>query len=89
MDKKLIQGLYKEYDSKSDSILDKYGDKDGFVIDGKLWWDYYKELDCHQCASIFTIEKSLFYTFDIKTILQYISGYQFLRKGIPTNQQQR
>ena len=55
----------------------------------KKAWDYYKELDCYQCASIFTIEKSLFYTFDIKTILQYISGYQFLRKGIQTNQQQR
>ncbi|MBU0477564.1 radical SAM protein [bacterium] len=42
-------------------------------------WNYYKKLDCHQCASIFTIEKSLFYSFDVMTLLQYISGYQFLR----------
>lgn len=45
----------------------------------KKAWDYYKNLDCHQCASIFTIEKSLFYSFDIRTLIQYISGYQFLK----------
>jgi len=44
MDKKLIQDLYKEYNSKRDSILDQYGEKDGFIVEGKLWWNYYKEL---------------------------------------------
>jgi len=37
-----IQKLYKEYQSKFDKIIDDYGEKDGFVIDGKYWWDEYR-----------------------------------------------
>ncbi|MBD3308947.1 radical SAM protein [candidate division KSB3 bacterium] len=46
----------------------------------KKAWDHYAQLDCHQCASIFTIEKSLFYSFHVGTLLQYLSGYQILRQ---------
>ncbi len=42
-------------------------------------WQHYNGLDCHQCFSIFTIEKSLFYSFNIATILEYVSGYEFLK----------
>jgi MoaA/NifB/PqqE/SkfB family radical SAM enzyme len=45
----------------------------------KKCWEAYAHLDCHQCGSIFTIEKSLFYSFDITTIIDYLKGYQFLR----------
>lgn len=44
IDEKLILQLYKEYHTKQDSILRQYGEKDGFIIDGKLWWNYYKQL---------------------------------------------
>lgn len=44
MDKDLTIKLHKEYEHKKDSILNEYGEKDGFIIDGKLWWDYYKQL---------------------------------------------
>jgi len=59
-------------------------DKDGkepniYEVGLKAAWDYYKNLNCHQCASIFTIEKSLFYSFKPSTLIQYILGYQFLR----------
>jgi MoaA/NifB/PqqE/SkfB family radical SAM enzyme len=41
-------------------------------------WEHYAGLRCHQCASIFTIEKSLFYTFRLSTMLEYVAGYRFL-----------
>lgn len=44
MNKLLIHRLYEEYNNKIDSIIEEYGEKDGFVIEGELWWDYYKEL---------------------------------------------
>jgi len=46
----------------------------------KAAWDHYRDLDCYQCASIFTIEKSLFYSFNITTLFQFLTGYQFLRR---------
>lgn len=45
----------------------------------KKAWDYYDNPGCHQCASIFTIEKSLFYAFDLKTLWDFIAGYEFLK----------
>jgi MoaA/NifB/PqqE/SkfB family radical SAM enzyme len=45
----------------------------------KKCWDVYKDLDCHQCASVFTIEKGFFYSFNLGMLLEYISGYEFLR----------
>ena len=44
----------------------------------KRCWDYYDNLSCHQCASIFTIEKSYFYSFQLSMLLDYLSGFQFL-----------
>ena len=40
MDKNILEKLLAEYDQNIDGILKKYGEKDGFVIDGVLWWDY-------------------------------------------------
>jgi len=41
-------------------------------------WECYRDLQCHQCASTFTIEKSLFYSFNFSALTQYILGYGFL-----------
>ena len=43
MDKKILKDIYQDYQMKLDSIMEKYGEKDGFIVKGKLWWDYYKE----------------------------------------------
>ena len=43
-------------------------------------WDHYNSLKCHQCASVFTIEKGLFYNFELKHVLQFLDGFEFLQK---------
>ncbi len=45
----------------------------------KKCWDMYKDLDCFQCSSVFTIEKGFFYSFNLGMLLEYISGFEFLR----------
>ena len=47
----------------------------------KKCWDMYKDLDCHQCASVFTIEKGFFYSARLGMLLDYISGFEFLRRA--------
>ena len=42
-------------------------------------WDHYNSLNCYQCASVFTIEKGLFYNFELKHVLQFLDGFEFLR----------
>ena len=42
-------------------------------------WDHYNNLKCHQCASVFTIEKGLFYNFHIRHIFQFLDGFEFLQ----------
>lgn len=44
MDKELLLKYLKVYQDRYDSIMEQYGTKDGFVIEGKPWWDFYKEL---------------------------------------------
>ena len=44
MNVKLIQTLYQEYIAKINDIRKIHGERDGFVINGKLWWDYYRIL---------------------------------------------
>ncbi len=44
-------------------------------------WATYENLDCHQCASVFTIEKSIFYNFNPSTIIQYVLGYELLQQS--------
>lgn len=44
MDEIKIRKLYEEYKNQIDSIIKEHGEKDGFVIGGELWWDYYKVL---------------------------------------------
>lgn len=44
MNKGLLKKLLAEYEQKIDEILEKYGERDGFVIEGQLWWDYYGQL---------------------------------------------
>lgn len=44
MDKELLLRYLKTYQDKHDSIMEQYGVKDGFLFEGKYWWDYYKEL---------------------------------------------
>jgi hypothetical protein len=44
MDKELLLKYLKIYQDRHDRIMEQYGAKDGFVIEGKYWWDYYKEL---------------------------------------------
>jgi MoaA/NifB/PqqE/SkfB family radical SAM enzyme len=54
----------------------------------KKAWDIYKNLDCYQCASVFTIEKGLFYSFNLRMLFEYLSGYQFLRSPSKIKQSQ-
>jgi len=42
--KNRLKELYKEYQDKHDDIMRKYGEKDGFIIQGIPWWDYYRNL---------------------------------------------
>ena len=44
MNKELLLKYLKTYHDRHDSIMEQYGVKDGFLIDGKYWWDAYKEL---------------------------------------------
>lgn len=44
MDKELLLKYKKIYLNKHDTIMEKYGVKDGFIIEGKYWWEYYKIL---------------------------------------------
>ncbi|MFC2159236.1 hypothetical protein ACFLQS_00765 [Actinomycetota bacterium] len=44
MDKNLLLKYKKIYSDKHDIIMKLYGEKDGFLIEGKYWWDYYKTL---------------------------------------------
>lgn len=44
MDKELLLKYLKIYQDRHDSIMEQYGVKDGFLFEGKYWWDYYKEL---------------------------------------------
>ena len=44
MNKESLLKYLKIYHDKHDIIMEQYGVKDGFLIDGKYWWDAYKEL---------------------------------------------
>ncbi|MFW6015552.1 MAG: hypothetical protein ACOCRK_03880 [bacterium] len=44
MDKLLLNKIYNEYELKFNSIIEEYGEKDGFIIEGQLWWEYYESL---------------------------------------------
>lgn len=44
MDALFLKTLYSEYQQKIGNILKEYGIKEGFIIKGELWWDYYKKL---------------------------------------------
>ncbi len=41
MDKKLLHNTYKEYIEKRETIFERYGEKDRFIISGTPWWEYY------------------------------------------------
>ncbi|GAG32585.1 unnamed protein product, partial [marine sediment metagenome] len=41
MDKDLLLKYKKIYSNKHDTIMELYGEKDGFLIEDKYWWDYY------------------------------------------------
>lgn len=56
---------------------------DVYKVGLKKAWDTYKDLPCYQCSSVFTIEKGFFYSFNVAMLLEYISGYEFLRFGKP------
>lgn len=42
--RKKLKKLYKQYQNKHDEIMKRYGEKDGFIIQGIPWWDCYKKL---------------------------------------------
>jgi hypothetical protein len=44
MDKELLLKYLKIYHDNHDRLMEQYGVKDGFLFEGKYWWDYYKEL---------------------------------------------
>lgn len=44
MNKEALLKYLKIYQEKHDSIMQQYGIKDGFLFEGKYWWDFYKEL---------------------------------------------
>jgi len=46
-------------------------------------WATYDNLNCYQCASVFTIEKGFFYTFNIPMLMEYVNGFEFLRSTSP------
>ncbi len=41
MDIQLVKETYEEYITQRDEIFRNYGEKDGFVISGVPWWEYY------------------------------------------------
>ncbi len=43
-------------------------------------WEHYDDLPCHNCKSVFTIEKGLFYTASVLHLLEFLEGYNFLRR---------
>jgi MoaA/NifB/PqqE/SkfB family radical SAM enzyme len=50
-----------------------------YKIGLKKAWASYDCLSCHQCSSVFTIEKGFFYTFNMKMLFDYLQGFEFLR----------
>lgn len=73
--------LYIDADGMATPCLPLWGKPDApnAYRDGvKKAWSHYDNLPCHQCASVFTIEKGLFYSFNIGVALDYISGFEFL-----------
>jgi len=42
MDRDILLKYKKLYLAKLNNIMEEYGEKDGFIIEGKYWWDYYK-----------------------------------------------
>lgn len=52
-----------------------------YEIGLKKAWSAYDRLDCYQCASVFTIEKGFFYTFNLPMLFEYLTGFEFLRNN--------
>lgn len=80
-----LSNIYIDSDGSAYPCLPLWGKEDNapnvYKSGLKAAWDHYRGLDCYQCASIFTIEKSLFYSFNVTTLIQFLTGYQFLRQG--------
>ncbi len=73
--------LYIDSDGMATPCLPLWGKEDApnvYKVGVREAWKHYADLPCHQCASVFTIEKSLFYSFNIGVVLDYLSGFEFL-----------
>lgn len=80
-----FSNIYIDSDGCAYPCLPLWG-KDGkpgpnvYEIGLKKAWDSYKNLDCYQCSSVFTIEKGFFYSAQLSMLFDYVSGFEFLRK---------
>lgn len=79
--------LYIDSDGRAMPCLPLWGRSDNpnvYDVGVKSAWDYYEgykpdgENPCHQCRSVFTIEKGLFYSFSVLHLLEFLQGYEFL-----------
>ena len=76
MDKQTLSELYTEYQNKEKDIMSKYGEKDGFVINGQVWWDYYKGFITDALAKINNN------TFTEKDALHFYKNIIFIQKRL-------
>ncbi|MFH2013632.1 MAG: hypothetical protein ABIJ17_01535 [Patescibacteria group bacterium] len=74
-----LKELYKEYQDKYDEIIKKYGEKDGFIINGISWWDYYGNLINKE------LEKIKNNTFTEKNALNFYKKFGFGPKLYPNS----
>ena len=78
-----LSNLYIDSDGQAYPCLPLWGKKDApnvYEVGVEAAWKHYDKPDCHQCKSVFTIEKGLFYSASIAHLLEYIEGFEFLRR---------
>lgn len=81
--------LYIDSDGRATPCLPLWGRSDNpnvYEVGVEQAWKYYDNYKpdgknpCHQCRSVFTIEKGLFYSFSILHLLEFLEGYEFLSR---------
>lgn len=76
--------LYIDSDGRAYPCLPLWGENEHgpnvYEVGLEAAWNHYNSLSCHQCASVFTIEKGLFYNFQLAHVFQFLGGFEFLRK---------
>jgi len=90
------RNLYVDSDGRAMPCLPLWGREDNpnaYEVGLEQAWEHYADYrpsfdgtdsPCYQCRSIFTIEKGLFYSFSVIHLLEFITGFDFLKsKRVP------